>query len=415
MKNRLLKIGSLVLGALTLAACTGEATGTDEAQAVGGLAFHAEASPLADFSYDTGLVPAGSPAQVQLKLSAGGGLKVEAAAMARDGKLAGKPGGGKLGLDIHLKLDGKLKVDSALKKYEGDLPGLKDIDVPIVGSVAFDPFLTGEGESAEARAELPETTLPEIPLGSVPGSLVLTVVKGSELAAKFHGTCASVAGGQASYLGEASTSGTLVLKGQIVLKLPAPLNKTVDLPEIKVPIPAVVTTLDSAIAAPGLGDSKAGAACAADPTGGSSGDGASGSDGKGGETPPPVDGAVAITLDGVRGTPTKVTAKLDSAQDAIGYAVKIEFTTSKDARPARIEMFINRKGQLCEGLTYVAPGGSTFHPESMYAEGAGGPCLSVTKLPDAKDTHIAGSYAGTLVRYSSSIDLNLVFDVATQK
>lgn len=63
-------VAVMVVGA-ALAACTGQATGTLTEDATSKLAFHAEVKPLADFSYDTGLIPAGSPAQVQLELSAG--------------------------------------------------------------------------------------------------------------------------------------------------------------------------------------------------------------------------------------------------------------------------------------------------------------------------------------------------------
>jgi len=248
------RLGAFTVAAMAMAtvACgsSGDGAGTDGAQGAAGasaLTFEASASPLSSFKYDTGLIPEGSPAQVQLTLSAGGGLAVEAAAERGEaGALAGKPGGGKLSIDLHMKLAGRLKVDSTFKSYDGELPGLKDIDIPIAGSVPFDGLLLEAADSAEASADLPETTLPEIPLGSIPGSLVLTVVKGSKLTSKFHATCLSIAGGTATYSGESKTSGTLVLKGKIVLKLPSPLDKSVDLPEITVPIPEVTTATNAA-------------------------------------------------------------------------------------------------------------------------------------------------------------------------
>jgi hypothetical protein len=217
---------------------------------------------------------------VQLKRSAGGGLKVEAAAEKGEGGLVGKTAGGKLSIDLHMKIDGRLKVDSTFKSYDGELPGLKDIDIPIAGSVPFDGLLLEAADSAEASADLPETTLPEIPLGSIPGSLVLTVVKGSKLTSKFHATCLSVESGTASYTGESKTGGTLVLKGKIVLKLPTPLDKSIDLPEITVPIPEVTTT---AAAEPlnvtGIDDASEGTCGGAAPAAkGGAGSPASGSD-----------------------------------------------------------------------------------------------------------------------------------------
>ena len=159
-------LGLAALLTSAVAACSGTADSGDSLVQSDALAFHNEASPLKDFAYDTGLLPAGSPAQVQLKLSAGGAIKIDAAAERGKDGITGKPGGGKVTLDLHVKVDGRLKVDSTLKKYDGELPGLKDIDIPILGEVPFDGLLLGNGESAEVKADLPEITLPEIPLGA---------------------------------------------------------------------------------------------------------------------------------------------------------------------------------------------------------------------------------------------------------
>ena len=279
------RLGAVTLAAMamTTVACasSGSDAGADGAQGAAGpsaLTFEASVQPLSSFKYDTGLIPEGSPAQVQLTLSAGGGLAVEAAAEPSGGALAGKPGGGKLSIDLHMKLAGRLKVDSTFKSYDGELPGLKDIDIPIAGSVPFDGLLLEAADSAEASADLPETTLPEIPLGSIPGSLVLTVVKGSKLTSKFHATCLSVAGGTATYSGESKTSGTLVLKGKIVLKLPTPLDKSVDLPEITVPIPEITTATNAApLTVSGIDDADEGTCGAAAPAKGAPATSGSGS------------------------------------------------------------------------------------------------------------------------------------------
>ena len=322
-----MKLGAVTVAAMAMAmvACGGEpyaaGSGSSTSESASALTFQAEASPLADFKYDTGLIPQGSPAQVQITFSAGGGLKVEAAAQKGSDGLEGKAGGGKVSIDLHMKLDGRLKVESALKSYDGDLPGLKDIDIPIAGSVPFDGLLLDASDSALASADLPETTLPEIPLGSIPGSLVLTVVKGSKLTTKFHATCLSVAGGTATYAGESKTGGTLVLKGKIVLKLPMPLNKEIELPEITVPIPEVTTATTAApLTVAGLDDSSQGT-CGAAASGGkpaSSGDGTGGTGSDpGGNDPPSSDPTPSGTPDGGAPSPTPAPACSDPS-DALG-------------------------------------------------------------------------------------------------
>ena len=145
-----------------------------------------------------------------------------------------------------------------IKKSTGDIPGLKDIGIAIVGSAAFDPFLL-DGAGAEVTAAIPETKLPDIPLGSVPGKLRLTVVSGSQLTSKFQASCMTVASGSAQYEGSAVTSGKLVIKGTIVLELPSPLNKEVELPEITVPIPSATSKVEfQPVAVSGAADDKAG-------------------------------------------------------------------------------------------------------------------------------------------------------------
>lgn len=252
-------VSSIVLASGLVLAGTGCSSSDDGSSGPSTASFAATAEPLPGFSYDTGLVPAASPAQVQMVLSAGGAIKIDAVGTNDGGKIAPRAGSGKLTLDIHVKATGKLKVDTALKKYDGDLPGLKNLDIPIAGEVAFDPFLLDDGETAEVTADVPETKLPPIPLGSVPGELQLTVMKGSTLTTKYHGTCVAVSGGKATYSGQATTSGKLVLKGSLALKLPSPLDKAVDLPAFDVAIPETPTALDSAAVELGASDKTLGA------------------------------------------------------------------------------------------------------------------------------------------------------------
>jgi hypothetical protein len=260
---------SVVVAALALATSCGSDgdSANDE-----GLLFHGEGKLLDGFKFDTGPQPSSGPASVTLRLSGAGTVKVDARGSVAAGKLAGRAGTGQMQIEAHVKLDGTLKIDTALKKSTGDIPGLKDIDVPITGTASFDPFLL-EGGTADVTANIPETKLPDIPLGSVPGKLRLTIVGGSQLVSKFHANCMTVTSGSAQYDGEAETSGTILLKGTIVLELPSPLNKEIELPEIKVPIPSAKSKVEfAAVATAGAEDGTAGA-CSPSSTGDASVDG----------------------------------------------------------------------------------------------------------------------------------------------
>lgn len=244
-------VGAAVVS-LSVFACSSEEAG---------IPFHGEAPALPGFSYDTGMLPGSGPAQVSLKLSAGGPVVVDAEGVADGGKLTGKPGTGRVKLDVHVKLEGKLKVDTSFKKYDGELPGLSNIDVPIVAEAPFDPFLL-DGGSALVSADVPETNLPDIPLGSVPGNLRLTIVAGSKLTAKYTGACMAVSGGQATHTGSAVVGGTLQMKGAIVLDLPAPFDKTVDLAQFSVPIPETTRAIPfGAVAVSSVDDGNQGSGC----------------------------------------------------------------------------------------------------------------------------------------------------------
>lgn len=241
-------------GLALVASCGSSETKTDD-----GLLFQGEGKLLEGFSFNTGAQPPTGPASLTLRLSGSGAVKVEARGAIADGKIAGKAGNGKVDIDAHVKLDGTLKVDSPVKKSTGDIPGLKDIDIAITGSAAFDPFLL-EGGSADVTANIPETKLPDIPLGSVPGKLRLTIKAGSILSSKFQASCMTVTAGSALYEGSAVTAGSLLIKGTIVLELPAPLNKEVELPEMTVPIPSATSKVEfKAVATSGVSDGQTGA------------------------------------------------------------------------------------------------------------------------------------------------------------
>jgi hypothetical protein len=131
-------------------------------------------------------------------------------------------------------------------------------------------------------------------------------------------------------------------------------------------------------------------------------------------TTPALGGEVQITVNGERGKATAVSAKVGTQGDTLGYLLKIEFTTGASPGTHQIEVFVTRKGELCFGVMYTMPGGSRFmqgDPEGLDTSCDG----YVSKLPDAKDDHLVGSFSGTLYRYYTKTTLTLAFDVPSTK
>jgi len=226
--------------------CSSSSSGTS-----GDVAFHGEDQPFPGFHYDTGLQPANSPVQVQFGFSADGKLTGDAHAISGGPDdapvVAAKMGSGTFTLEGGFHLEGTLKVNlSGVPKYDGPIPGLKDVNVAFSGSGKFDPFLVGKNVSA--TADIPPTDLPPIPLpGGLPGTLNISIAAGSTMSSQFTGVCAAVTPGanaQAHYAGQTATSGTLKIKPTIVLKIPIVGNKTYDLPGFDVPVPAITRGLD---------------------------------------------------------------------------------------------------------------------------------------------------------------------------
>jgi len=189
-----------------------------------------------------------------LKLSEAGKVTVNAAATIADGKLVPTPGSGNISLDAHFQIAGHLKVTAL--KYDGDVPGLTNVDIAVKGSQSFDPFALG-GNAPSLTAAIPAAPLPDVPLGTVPGKLQLAIGDGSTLNVAFQGNCLGVHSGSASYKGVVTTTGTLVLK--VTLVIDAPLNKSIPLPDVSVPIPATHAAMDLGTQpAPGTSDSQEG-------------------------------------------------------------------------------------------------------------------------------------------------------------
>lgn len=258
------RLRALLCAALALGACTATETGEGSSDVASGLALKGEAPMFPGFAHDTGLLPKVGPAQVSFKASVAGALRMSGDAHAVGGKLEGNAGTGKLAIDLHAKLEGHLKVTSTFKSYEGAIPGLENLDIAATAEAPFDPFLLGEGEEVEAIANVPETKLPDVPLSGVPGHLELTVKKGTTIKAKLHGTCLRGAESSASFTGATTTSGTLVLQARLVLDLPAPLDKAIDLPELSIALPEAKGSLEATGDAAGVPEFSAGS-CAVEP------------------------------------------------------------------------------------------------------------------------------------------------------
>ena len=373
------------------------------------IAFHGEAPAVPGFSYDTGLIPASGPAQVSLKLVAGGNVSVDAKGTAAGSKIAGVGGSGKLALDLHLKLEGTLKVASTLKNYDGPIPGLANIDVPIVGSTAFDPFLL-DGQAASLPVAIPETKLPDIPLGGVPGSLRLTVVSGSQVQVKFGGRCMSVAGGAATYAGDTTISGSLVMKGEIALTLPAPLNKSIELAQFTVPIPEGTRALPfAAVSSPGVSDGQEGGGCGgATGDGGTADDGSTTSDGgtAGDGGKPPSNNHATVKINGVDEAVTGFTSF------ASGSGVVLVIKLARPGATTDLVINANRRGTGCE----VGGNLVTYRPDGDYQLFAtSATCgLNIAVLPSKPGERFAGTFLGAVgaVNGSSAYrQMDVTFDV----
>ncbi len=178
------------------------------------LQFEGEVPFLPGFQKDTGLQPAGSPAQVRVLVKSGGGMKYSAKATASGELLTPEPGSGTANLDGKLSLEVYVNVD-----YQGVKGGglVKTLSYGIEPSSAtFEPFLLDSEVSL--KSAIPKQELGRFPT-SVPGTTVIISVEGGELTTRFQGTCAQALDGVAQYWGEALTGGTLKLGASVEVNL----------------------------------------------------------------------------------------------------------------------------------------------------------------------------------------------------
>ncbi len=273
-----------------LIACGGEEAGDDGPD--GAAQFKTTIAPFEAAKLGTnGYQPKTGPAQLSLEVNAKGALTVQGGGDIADAKLVGTVGSGKLALDAGFSLEGKLKVATGIPgapTYDDAIPGLKDISTPLVGQIAFDPFLVAD-KNAELVVKVPKTALPEIKLGTFPGKLALTISDKSEIHMTFQGTCVGVTGKKPSWTGDLTPSGTLVIDAAVNLDVDVPtIGKTIKLPSVSIPIKLGVKALDVASTSTvDVPDGREGSKCA---------------NGPGSQTPPggnePSDGGVDAKADG---------------------------------------------------------------------------------------------------------------------
>ena len=217
--------------AYSLQACSDAADGPQ-------VIFEDESELFPGFEFSTGLQPEGSPVQASFTVSATGANKLRAVAVPSGSEsspvLSGLPTNGSIAIDGHFALVGELKIDvSGLPSYEGPIPGIENVVIDFSGSTTFDPFAIGT--SVSARADIPPSRLPGIPLpGGIPGQLVIEIAEGSFVEVGFAGTCAGIDGAEASYSGTMARSGSLVLKPLIEIEVPLAGTQTFEIPSFTV-------------------------------------------------------------------------------------------------------------------------------------------------------------------------------------
>lgn len=229
---------------LSLTACS------DDGSSDGSLAFRGEEAFLQGFDYDTGLVPDGSPAQVRVVATGSGGVTVSARGTANGGMLTPVPGSGSVEISGAIALRVFAKIDAGGIRFD-DMVHETSYAIPVTAA-AFDPFLVG-ASPVEARADLPATELARVPIPSVPGGTLVLNLTGGFVSAGFEGTCATVAGSEAQYLGSLALAGELDLSATIEVEVPIVGTQTFGPFATTVPIPALDRELDLGTVAIGSG------------------------------------------------------------------------------------------------------------------------------------------------------------------
>lgn len=244
----------------SFAACGDDSasTGTELSE----VTFEEEVALFPGFDFDTGLQPPASPVQASFAVVAKGSSTVTAVAAASGSEssptLSGLPDGGTLKLEGGFSLTGNLVVDLTGLSYDGEIPGLDNVDIPFEGEATFDPFLLED--DAEGKADIEPAELPGIPLPApIPGELILTIAEGSFVSVTLSGRGVCVDGSEGRYDAALERGGTLVIAPLIRIEV---LGQTQDfpIPEFSVDLAlgtedvAMKTEIESFGAKPGDGD-----------------------------------------------------------------------------------------------------------------------------------------------------------------
>jgi hypothetical protein len=280
---RLHSFASLALSSVVIsfAACGDDtsSTGTDLSE----VTFEKEVELFPGFEFDTGLQPPASPVQASFAVIAKGNAIVTAVAAASGSEssptLSGLPDRGTLKLGGGFSMTGNLIVDLTGLSYDGEIPGLDDVDIPFEGEASFDPFLLDD--DAEGKADIEPAELPGIPLPApIPGELVLTIVEGSFVSVTLSGRSVCVDGSEGHYDATIARGGTLVIQPLIRIEVLG-VSEDFPIPEFSVDFAlggpediAMKADVESFGAKPGDGDHTS-EKCESGGDGGGSGSGGS--------------------------------------------------------------------------------------------------------------------------------------------
>ncbi len=364
------------------------------------------------FSFDTGLVPSSGPVQLSIALSgsATATVRLPTVVSDADGDPALYPAGpGTLEVSGGFGMDGRLKVDvSGIDKYDGDIPGLADISLPISGNGSIDAYaLDG---AATVTAAIAPGELPAIPLpGGIPGKLQLSVADGSAIDVALTGSCAGVRDSTAEYRGAIVRGGELLIDAKVVIEIPVVGDKDFEVGTLTIPLPE--ETLDVEATKDGVepsdppeGASAAGPSCKHDDpvTTSTSSGGEGGAGGAGGSTT--ATGTTSVTTGTGGGTSFEAEVRINGVEMTV---------TSVDLWPE--DLFIRfhgpgagEEGDLSIDLLVTGTGCATnklwFRPSASWSEYVdqyitqdGPDCgLSMTSIPTQPGETAEGSFGGSL-------------------
>jgi hypothetical protein len=267
-------------GLLVLASAAGFACGNDDEPDgfADEIQFDGQRDLLPGFEYDSGFVPAESPAAIRIVVRGEGGVTAKARVTTDGVTMTPVPGSGELSMQGELRLEVSARIDTAGIEFE-DVVDAFVYAIP-EGTASFEPFLLDE--SATVQTELPPGELARVPIGAVPGASVVIEVAGGSLSTVFAGACAEAVDGAGQYVGHTTTSGTVDLQGTIEVEIPIVGTETYGPFAVTVDVPALDGEIDLGVRSLQTGEPLQGVQPCADVTVGTGDDG---------DDDPPGDGA----------------------------------------------------------------------------------------------------------------------------